>query len=331
MKRKVLLLGMCVGLALSMALGACGTNKNKAGALASAQDVYGMGAVSTVRLLGSGMPSAAVQTFAALNTTADVKTNDTDTESEVKAQAQKFNEYFAALDSFLGDDILTTSVTPNTDEAYPYETKMIINGKDFNGNTVLYTMYYTETLAATDTALDDEEDDEEDETERTYRLTGVMELNGIQYRLEGERKEESEKDEQEAELKIRAYADEADSTSYIEMEQEYSVEEGETETEYVYSVYRNGILVEQTAVEFETERKHDKVETEYELEFRSGEAKGKYTVERERKNDTVKMKVKYNIDGKSGVFHIREITVDGEKQYEYSFSDGYKQFFDQAA
>ena len=329
MKRKILLLGMCVGLALSMALGACGKNENKAGALASAQDVYGMGAVSTVRLLGSGMPSAAVQTFAALNTTADVKTNDTDTESEAKAQAQKFNEYFAALDSFLGDDILTTSVTPNTDETYPFDTKMIIHGKDFNGNTVSYTMYYTETAENTET--DDDEDDEEDETEQTYRLTGVMELNGMQYRLEGERKEESEKDEQETELKIRAYANEADRTSYIEMEQEYSAEEGETETEYVYSVYRNNVLVEQTAVEFETEKKNNKEETEYELEFLSGEAKGKYTVERERKGDTVKMKVKYNIDGKSGVFHIREVTVNGEKQYEYSFSDGYKQFFEQTA
>ena len=316
---------MCVGLALSMALGACGKNENKAGALASAQDVYGMGAVSTVRLLGSGMPSAAVQTFAALNTTADVKTNDTDTESEVKAQAQKFNEYFAALDSFLGDDILTTSVTPNTDEAYPFDTKMVIHGKDFNGNTVSYTMYYTETLTATDTDFDD--DDDEDETEQTYRLTGVMELNGMQYSLEGERKEESEKDEQETELKIRAYANETDRTSYIEMEQEYSVEEGETETEYVYSVYRNNVLVEQTAVEFETEKKNNKEETEYELEFLSGEAKGKYTVERERKGDTVKMKVKYNIDGKSGVFHIREITENGEKRYEYSFADNEKLIF----
>mgnify|MGYP001095587312 FL=1 len=40
------------------------------------------------------------------------------------------------------------------------------------------------------------------------------------------------------------------------------------------------------------------------------------------------MKVKYNIDGKTGVFHIREITdANGEKHYEYSYSDGFVQVF----
>jgi hypothetical protein len=106
------------------------------------------------------------------------------------------------------------------------------------------------------------------------------------------------------------------------MEQEYAVEDGETETEYVYSVYANNKLLEQTAVEFETENKDNKVETEYELEFRSGTSKGKYVVEREIKNNRSLIKVKYDIDGNKGVFHIREIIGEnGNKQYEYTFSD----------
>ena len=318
----------------------------------SAEDAYGMGAVSSVRLLGNNMSSSAVKTFSKVNaisyTTSNYAAIDK-SEDDAKRQAKRFNEYFTALDSFLGDDVVSTTTEANTDSNYEYETKMTINGKDFNGETVTYTMYYTETLVKADSADDDEDsaddedagDDEEDsgddedaanedeETENEYQLVGVMVIDGADYYLEGERSEETEKDESETELKIRAYADKTDKTSYIQMEQEYSVEDGETETEYVYSIYANGELIEQTAVEFETENKNNKVETEYELEFRRGTSKGKYVVEREVKDNKISMKVKYNIDGKTGVFHIREITdKNGNKQYEYSYNDGSKQVFD---
>ena len=74
-------------------------------------------------------------------------------------------------------------------------------------------------------------------------------------------------------------------------------------------------------MEFETERKGDKEETEYELEFRKGEAKGRYSVEREQVRDEVTMKVKYDIDGKKGQFRIRRIGSGADAQYEYKFSD----------
>ena len=291
----------------------------------SVEDVYGMGAVSSVRLLGNNMPLDAVKTFSAVNATSYTTSNYAaidKSEDDAKRQAKKFNEYFTALDSFLGDDIISTTTEVNTDDNYEYETKMTINGKDFNGETVTYTMYYTETLVKADSADDEDADDADEETENEYQLVGVMVIDGADYYLEGERSEETEKDESETELKIRAYADKTDKTSYIQMEQEYSVENGETETEYVYSIYANGKLIEQTAVEFETENKNNKLETEYELEFRSGTSKGKYVVEREVKDNKISIKVKYNIDGKTGVFHIREITDEnGNKQYEYTFSD----------
>ena len=322
----------------------------------STEDVYGMGAVSSVRLLGSYMSSSAVKTFSEVNSISYTTSNHAvvdKSEDDAKRQAKRFNEYFTALDSFLGDDIISTTTEVNTDDNYEYEMKMTIKGKDFNGETVTYTMYYTETLAKADSAVDedpsvdedsdvdedadddnndadidenaDEDEDtdvEEEETENEYHLVGVMVIDGTDYYLEGERSEESEKDESETELKIRAYADKTDKTSYIQMEQEHSVEDGETETEYVYSIYANGELIEQTAVEFETENKNNKIETEYELEFRSGTSKGKYVVKREVKDNKISIKVKYNIDGKTGVFHIREITDEnGNRQYEYTFSD----------
>ncbi len=229
--------------------------------------------------------------------------------------------------------MVTTKTEQNSDEGYPYEVKMVITGKDFNGETVQYTMYYTETSVMQEADLDDDDDDDDDdknegEVEKIFKLEGVMVIDGNDYHLEGERSEETEKDESESELKIRAYADINDKTSYIQMEQEFSVEDGEEETEYVYSIYSAGKLVEQTAVEFETENRGGEVETEYELEFRSGSAKGKYSVEREVKNNVAEIKVKYNIDGKTGEFRIKEITdASGAKQYEYTFKDNDKLLF----
>ncbi len=335
MKKKFLLVGLCLTMTMSMALAACGDPESAANGLSSPNDVYGMGAVSSVRLLGNNMSSSAVKTFSAVSATTQMRACKVElasstidnSEQEVKEQTERFNEYFTALDSFLGDDVVSTITEANTDSNYEYETKMTINGKDFNGESVTYTMYYTETLVKADSADDD--GDENEETENEYQLVGVMVIDGADYYLEGERSEETEKDESETELKIRAYADKTDKTSYIQMEQEHSVEDGETETEYVYSIYANGELIEQTAVEFETETKNNKVETEYELEFRRGTSKGKYVVEREVKDNKISIKVKYNIDGKTGVFHIREITDEnGNKQYEYSYNDGSKQVFD---
>ena len=346
MKKKFLLVGLCLTMAMSMALASCGGAESTANVLSSPNDVYGMGAVSSVKLLGNNMSSSAVKTFSALSATTPMRACKVESvsstidhsEQEVKEQAKRFNEYFTALDSFLGDDIISTTTEVNMDGNYEHETKMTIQGKDFNGETVTYIMYYTETLVKED-SLDDEDDendendedadDKDEETENEYHLVGVMVIDGTDYYLEGERSEETEKDESETELKIRAYADKTDKTSYIQMEQEYSVEDGETETEYVYSIYANGELIEQTAVEFETENKNNKLETEYELEFRSGTSKGKYVVEREVKDNKVSIKVKYNIDGKTGVFHIREITNEnGNKQYEYTYNDGSNQVFD---
>lgn len=310
MKKRFTAAGLALTGAALFAFAGCGTHSS---ALQSAQDVYGMGAVSTVKLLGSELSGSAVQSLSALT---EISTEaDTDAESAVKAQADKFNEYFSMLDSFLGEDLVSTKAERNTDEAYPYETKLTINGRDLNGGKVSYLMYYTETLQKI------KENDEE--TKEQYTLEGVMVLDGSDYSLLGEREYETERDETENELKIRAYPDVNDKTTYVQMKQESSVEKNETEQEYVYSVYQNNKLIEETKVEFETERKGAKEEVEYELEFLQGTAKGKYKVEKETKNGVVEMKVKYVLDGASGSFRIRQ-TEDG---YEYTFSDNTKKVY----
>lgn len=317
MKKRILSVVACALSAAIVAFAFAGCKAKPDRAL-SAQDAYGIGAVSSVKLLGTGVSAAAMSAFAELGNEAVAVTaeevGDTD---ERKAATEKFNEYFRALDGFGGDDVVKTTVGDNDDESYPYAKKMTIEGVGMDGRKVVYVMYYDETEVKT------EEDD--GEIEKEYSLNGVITIDGKEYAVEGMRSEETEDDERESELRIRAYADATDKTTYVEMERENSVEEGETETEYVYSIYRGGDLIEQTAVEFERENENGKEEIAYEIEFRRGEAIGKYEVEREAGNE---VKVKYATGGKTGSFVIREVSAADGKKFEYEFENGEKFYFD---
>ena len=317
MKKRILSVVACALSAAIVAFAFAGCKAKPDRAL-SAQDAYGIGAVSSVKLLGTGVSAAAMSAFAELGNEAVAVTaeevGDTD---ERKAATEKFNEYFRALDGFGGDDVVKTTVGDNDDESYPHAKKMTIEGVGMDGRKVVYVMYYDETEVKT------EEDD--GEIEKEYSLNGVITIDGKEYAVEGMRSEETEDDERESELRIRAYADATDKTTYVEMERENSVEEGETETEYVYSIYRGGVLIEQTAVEFERENENGKEEIAYEIEFRSGETNGKYEVEREAGNE---VKVKYATGGKTGSFRvIAETDESGNETYKYVFQDGREYVF----
>ena len=317
MKKRILSVVACALSAAIVAFAFAGCKAKPDRAL-SAQDAYGIGAVSSVKLLGTGVSTAAMSAFAELGNEAVAVTaeevGDTD---ERKAATEKFNEYFRALDGFGGDDVVKTTVVDNDDESYPYAKKMTIEGVGMDGRKVVYVMYYDETEVKT------EEDD--GEIEKEYSLNGVITIDGKEYAVEGMRSEETEDDERESELRIRAYADATDKTTYVEMERENSVEEGETETEYVYSIYRGGELIEQTAVEFERENENGKEEIAYEIEFRRGETIGKYEVERKAGNE---VKVKYATGGKTGSFRvIAETDESGNETYKYVFQDGREYVF----
>lgn len=326
--------GVALAGAMAMALCACGGTESGSGGLQSAEEFYGLGAVTTVRLLGSEVSGQAIQSLAsvaaAAETVPETPAQGTEEQTPVqpadpaKEQAEAFNEYFNMLDCFLGEDRISTTVEENADEGYAaYEYKMTITGMDLSGDAVTHVMYYTETER---TDRDDRDDDDWGEEEHEYRLEGVLVSDGAEYLMRGERKEEREWDETESEISIRAYLDDADMGTFVSLEHEVSEEEDEKETEYVYKVYRGGRLVEETSVEFETEREHGEEETEFELEFRQGDARGKYSVSREREGGSTVIKVEYEIDGKRGEFRIRERTsASGEPVYEYTYADGSKE------
>ena len=271
----------------------------------SAQDVYGIGAVTAVGLLGGSEEGASAFSCAAVYGGAE----------EAKAEAENFHAYFKSLGGFLGDDLVTTKAeqNPDTEEKYAqYEVKLTVTGRDMYGEAVVHVMYYTETLVKEKT------DEEEGKSKATYSLEGVMSAEGTDYILRGEREAEEERDESEQEIKIRAYPDESDLQTYVQMKQEFSVESDETEKEYVYSVVKDGVLLEETAVEFETERKGGKEETEIKLQFRQGEAKGEYAVLPEGEGCAARVRVNYRIGAEKGTFYVSR-NKDGS--YEYLFSD----------
>lgn len=322
---------------LSIVLCACNLkNSGKTnGAHLSVNEFYGVGSVTTVKLLGDSMPVMAMNTFSTLSNSTMESSQDSgltsSSENIVKDQAETFNKYFSALDSFLGEDTINVSNQENTDEAYAsYAKKLTINGKDIAGNDCLYVMYYNETLNADSSVVDEDDtqdgDKNDDEVESNYQLNGVLVVGEVTYTLAGERSSESEIDETEEELKIRAFL-EADPNNYVEMTQEVSEEENEREIEYVYRVYNNNILVEETAIKFENEQEDGKAETEFELEFIKGDSVGKYKVEKEIENGNTKINVKYDIDGKVGDFTVAKIISADATTYEYTFTDNSKKVY----
>lgn len=296
---KIKLIAAATAVSLTALVSGCGESGNST--TVSYKDGYGIGAVTTVRLLQENVSPEIVLTLAETAVAAD----------GIKSECGDFDRYFTALGDFFDGQALSAVTEENTDSRYPYEIKLTISGRELNGITAEYVMYYSETV------IKQESDGGETETE--YSLGGVMVSGGKEYLLEGGRKFESEEDETENELKIRAYADKNDRQNYIEMRHENSEESDETETEYVYRVYSGGKLYEQTSVKFESETKNNKQELEYELKFVSGDAKGKYKIEKEIKNSKTEYKVKYDLNGESGQFKIYE-NADGSRTYK--FSDG---------
>ncbi len=319
---------------------ACGKDSSKNNDVVGAsQDLYGMGAVTAVKLLGSEFSGEALSRLSAVkvmrtsdgSSSAEGSTGATsDSEEVVKSQAEEIHQYMRMLDGFFGDDVVKTEVSANVDVAYAYDYKLTITGKDVYGEDVVHIMYYTEKLLREEIEVDDDDwfEEAEEEIERSYALEGVLVMDGVNYPMRGERSEEVENDESEAEIKIRAYLNENDFNTFVQVEQELSQERNETEREYVYSVYQSGKLVEKTSVEFETERKNDKEKAEYEVEFLSGNGRGRYEVKRKIDQKGVFLHVNYSIDGKKGNFVIREEKgANGEVNYVYSFSDGAEKIF----
>ena len=106
----------------------------------------------------------------------------------------------------------------------------------------------------------------------------------------------------------------------LEIESEQEGNETGSETEYVYRVYRDGALVEQTSVGFETETEGNRAETEYEVSILKDGAMSRFEVEREERNSgKTTIGVVYRTPEGNGRFVV---TKSAAGEYVYTFEDG---------
>lgn len=184
------------------------------------------------------------------------------------------NRYMPLVENLLSEKSIDRKTVSGE---YGYSFGMTVEYVDLRGDVVSYRLFYDKIPVKTDS--------EDDETKENYSITGVLFVKNAEYPVEGSYETEIDGNESESELCFKAFTS-ADKTSYIEARQknENETEFGETETEreFVYFVYDNGVLVERTVIEYESEKdelelkvsisKNGRAET---LLFKSEEENGK--------------------------------------------------------
>lgn len=232
-------------------------------------------------------------------------------------ETAELDRYMALVESLLSDGGFDFS--SQTSDREGYAEKTVISYKDMSGDAHDYVMYFNQTLTKSETdesdsedESDDEDEDESDgETEENYSIKGVMVIDGADYEIRGERKNESEEGESETETEFVVILGE---NRYIRVEQSVETEDGESEQEYCYSVYENGKLVERSEFSYETEEN----ETELKMtSFKDGKTQVLYFEREIEKGEEV---IEIHVgDGKHGKGYIVHIEKDENGDNRYSF------------
>lgn len=218
-------------------------------------------------------------------------------------ETAELDRYMALVESLLSDGGFDFS--SQTSDREEYAEKTVISYKDMSGDAHDYVMYFNQILTKSET------DEDGGETEENYSIKGVMVIDGADYEIRGERKNESEEGESETETEFVVILGE---NRYIRVEQSVETEEGESEQEYCYSVYENGKLVERSAFSYETEEN----ETELKMtSFKDGKTQVLYFEREIEKGEEV---IEIHVgDGKHGKGYIVHIEKDENGDNRYSF------------
>lgn len=218
-------------------------------------------------------------------------------------ETAELDRYMALVESLLSDGGFDFS--SQTSDREEYAEKTVISYKDMSGDAHDYVMYFNQTLTKSET------DESDGETEENYSIKGVMVIDGADYEIRGERKNESEEGESETETEFVVILGE---NRYIRVEQSVEAEDGESEQEYCYSVYENGKLVERSEFSYETEEN----ETELKMtSFKDGKTQVLYFEREIEKGEEV---IEIHVgDGKHGKGYIVHIEKDENGDNRYSF------------
>ena len=218
-------------------------------------------------------------------------------------ETAELDRYMALVESLLSDGGFDFS--SQTSDREGYAEKTVISYKDMSGDAHDYVMYFNQTLTKSET------DESDGETEENYSIKGVMVIDGADYEIRGERKNEFEEGESETETEFVVILGE---NRYIRVEQSVETEDGESEQEYCYSVYENGKLVERSEFSYETEEN----ETELKMtSFKDGKTQVLYFEREIEKGEEV---IEIHVgDGKHGKGYIVHIEKDENGDNRYSF------------
>ena len=218
-------------------------------------------------------------------------------------ETAELDRYMALVESLLSDGGFDFS--SQTSDREEYAEKTVISYKDMSGVAHDYVMYFNQILTKSET------DEDGGETEENYSIKGVMVIDGADYEIRGERKNESEEGESETETEFVVILGE---NRYIRVEQSVETEDGESEQEYCYSVYENGKLVERSEFSYETEEN----ETELKMtSFKDGKTQVLYFEREIEKGEEV---IEIHVgDGKHGKGYIVHIEKDENGDNRYSF------------
>ena len=305
---------LALSVALTFGAVACSGNKDDKKSQApstSAQDVYATSALSGASYLSASGASSVGRASAAVNSTS-IEINAPAFNFE--GVAPKIKDGLELVDSLLAGNV-SEKIEINTEKdgefaAYTYLMTVTVDGKE------VARMYFNETSTKTETEQDD--DDYESKTETSTTLEGVIVKGDKKFEVVGKKELEVEGDEKEFSVEFRTKADE---NNYVEFSYESEKDENSLETSYTVKIVRNGKVLQETELEYETENG----KTEVELSFKA--FKGiKFKISKDDVNDNV-FRLSYIIGESS--FNVTvtktetgyKFTIDGNHQFELPYSD----------
>lgn len=319
---------------------------NKFAQITDAASFYAYGAASVGTLLASSDSLPTVRKLS--DSLPTVRKLSASAETE-KSRLTTVNRYMSLVESLLSEQNIVSNMISG-ERGYRYG--MTVKHTDLHGNEISYRLYYDKYPTAAESEdknyyginrddkiselkisdgespdykayngykIDNEYniDKNDDKTEKDYSIKGVLLIGGAEYFVEGVYETENDGGESESELYFKAFTN-AEKTSYIEVRQKHEREtksdETEIEQEYVYSVYVDGVLTEQTEIEYETEKD--------ELELKMSVTKGGETetilFKGEFENGERILRARGKVNGQTVSFRVYVLN-DG---YRYVFDDG---------
>jgi hypothetical protein len=282
-----LLLGFIV---LSVALlTACTGQFNTGLKFSTNEDVLSFQALIASTLLPSTQDEALsgqynVMRATLVNTEAEEVDEEVEEPTDAEIAITNIDPYVELIEKILGTNQgLNVTVLASTE--VDYEFMMTFETSGLLGENQTYVIHYNMTLKDDVEDVEDtddvEETDDAEDDESEFVLDGIMVFNDQVYTLLGKREVEEGEDKIEFTAKL-------DDLNYIETE--YKLESEETKFEI--KVVNNGIVVSETEIKIEDEEDGTKVE----LEFLSGDNKGKYEFEYEVEDGQNVLKVEFDIE-----------------------------------